>query len=69
MTALPPRSGTRPETRSTIPHSQLDQQPADARHLDRLLAEAAGWPGVRLGESGISVEGARALILDKDLPG
>lgn len=63
MDALPRRTGPRPRTTSTIPHSQLDQQPADSRHLDVLLGEAGAWPGVDLGPSGISVEGARALVL------
>ena len=67
MDALPPRRGTRPSTTSQIPHSQIDQQPADDAHLTAVLAEAGSWPGVRRGESGISVEGALALILDEDV--
>ncbi|HEX5088630.1 MAG TPA: luciferase family protein [Nocardioides sp.] len=61
---LPTRAGTRPRTTSTFPHSQLDQQPDDERHLDAILAEAASWPSVRRTQSDISVEGARALSLD-----
>ena len=61
--ALPPRSGTRPRTHKGLPHQQLDQQPPDeaprARLADRLLALA----GVSEAPSGISVPGARALIL------
>lgn len=60
---LPPRAGSRPSTSSEIPHSQLDQQPTDSRHLDAILATALTWPGVHAQPSAISVEGARALTL------
>lgn len=63
---LPTRAGTRPRTTTEIPHSQLDQQPADGRYGDEILAEAATWPSVQQGPSRISVDGARALILDTD---
>lgn len=68
MASLPHRAGTRPTTSTQIPHRQLDQQPADRRHLDALLALAAEWPGVIEAESGVSVEGARALTLPADAP-
>lgn len=68
MSTLSPRPGTRPETSIQIPHRQNDQQPADRAQLDALLGEAATWPGVRTGESGVSVEGAWALHLEDDLP-
>ena len=61
---LPTRAGARPRTTNSIPHAQLDQQPADERLLDAILAEAATWPSVRATSSGISVEGARALALE-----
>ena len=61
---LPPRVGPRPRTTSELPHSQLDQQPADSRHVDAILAEASSWPSVLSGPSAIAEEGARALILD-----
>jgi hypothetical protein len=63
---LPQRSGTRPATTDFIPHSQLDQQPADRRLTDTIIDEARTWPHVAEQESGISVEGARALVLDAD---
>lgn len=63
---LPLRAGTRPRTTTELPHSQLDQQPNDSRHVDALLAEALTWPFVLGGQSAISVEGARALSLDAD---
>jgi phospholipase/carboxylesterase len=66
---LPTRAGARPRTTDTIPHAQLDQQPADEHLLDSILAEAATWPSVRQGESGISVEGARALWLEPTATG
>lgn len=66
MQSLPRRNGPRPATTSAIPHGQTDQQPADDRFLTAVLSEAASWPGVVTGGSGISVEGARALILADD---
>jgi hypothetical protein len=68
MIPLQARAGTRPTTTSSIPHSQRDQQPADSRYLDVVLAEAGAWPGVVHDRSGISVEGARALLLADGMP-
>jgi catechol 2,3-dioxygenase-like lactoylglutathione lyase family enzyme len=61
---LPLRAGSRPRTSTELPHCQLDQQPEDSRHVDAILAEASRWPSVLAGPSAISVEGARALMLD-----
>lgn len=61
---LPTRAGSRPQATAQIPHSQLDQQPDDSRHVDAILAEAMTWPSVTAQPSAISVEGARALTLD-----
>ena len=61
---LAPRAGSRPRTTLEFPHSQLDQQPADSRHVDAILAEALSWPAVLGRPSEISVEGARTLTLD-----
>lgn len=63
---LPPRPGPRPRTSTEIPHSQLDQQPTDDRHLNAVLDQALSWPAVREASSAISVDGARALSLDPD---
>lgn len=63
---LPQRAGSRPRTTTEIPHSQLDQQPADSRYVDAILAEAMTWPSVHAQPSKISVEGARALALEPD---
>ncbi len=64
MTAeLPRRADPRPRTHKGLPHQQLDQQPPDdtirAQLADRVLALA----GVTEAPSGISVPGARALVL------
>jgi len=61
---LPQRSGARPRTTTTFPHSQLDQHPTDTRHIEAVLAEATTWPSVREQPSTISVEGSRALIVE-----
>jgi hypothetical protein len=66
---LPPRAGSRPRTSGEIPHRQLDQQPADGRYVDAILTQAATWPAVLGGPSDISVDGARALMLDDSTPG
>lgn len=66
MGTLPPRPGSRPATSTQIPHRQHDQQPTGRGQLDALLEAAGAWPGVVVGESGVSVEGARALILEGD---
>jgi hypothetical protein len=65
---LPARAGARPTTRPENPHSQLDQQPTEAA-VPQLLASAAfALPGVTEGPSGVSVPGARALILGEGRP-
>ena len=61
---LPQRSGPRPRTSTAIPHSQLDQQPTDTRHIEAVLAEATTWPSVREQPSSISVDGSRALVVE-----
>jgi hypothetical protein len=63
---LPPRAGDRPRTTTSLPHSQLDQQPSTTHELDSVLAEAASWPHVSLQPSRIAVEGSRALVLTVD---
>lgn len=70
MTALPARAGPRPTVSSGIPHRQLDQQPEPAALRALLTRRVLGDlpTGVHLAPSGISVPGARALVLDDDLP-
>lgn len=61
--AWPTRRGPRPRTTAVNPHEQLDQNaPPDLQ--DKLVRQVLTWPGVTLGESWISVPGARAFLLD-----
>jgi Family of unknown function (DUF5519) len=64
MPALPTRPGPRPTTSKGMPHTQLDQQPSEAQLRDKLAQLAFALPGVSEQPSGISVPGARALVLD-----
>ncbi len=61
--SLPLRLGARPRTTPTNPHTQLDQQPADSRWSEELARRVFALPGVVEAPSGISVPGARALVL------
>lgn len=61
MTSLPHRSGPRPATTPTNPHTQLDQQPVDTLQRDLFAAELFELPGVEGRDSLVSVPGARAL--------
>lgn len=64
--SLPQRAGSRPRTTPTNPHTQLDQQPPDARWVEELARRVFALPGVVEEPSGISVPGARALVLAPD---
>lgn len=67
---LPRRRGPRPETTSPspdhpFPHSQVSQSaPKDMQ--ERLVDHVGALPGVTVGDSLISVPGARAFHLDPD---
>ena len=64
MTRLfPHRSGTRPRTHKGLPHQQLDQQPWDDTIRVQLAHRLVVLEGVIEAPSGISVPGARALVL------
>jgi hypothetical protein len=52
-----------------MPHQQLDQQPGDDRLLDELAQRVFALPDVTEDRSGVSVPGARALILDAGAAG
>jgi Family of unknown function (DUF5519) len=65
---LPIRPGPRPSTTPTNPHTQLDQQPADASISEELARQVFALEGVEERASIISVPGARALWLQDDLP-
>ena len=66
--SLPSRRGDRPRTTPTNPHTQLDQQPTDSRLVEELARRAFSLPGVVEEPSGISVPGARALVLGPGEP-
>lgn len=56
------RTGARPRTTPTNPHTQLDQNaPPDLQ--ERLYAFGRSLPGVKVGPSVVSVPGARAFHL------
>src|SRR3954452_13222908 len=65
---LPIRTGDRPRTTPTTPHTQLDQQPGDLRWVDELARRVFSLPGVIEEPSRISVPGARALLLAPNEP-
>jgi hypothetical protein len=66
--SLPPRLGQRPHTTPTNPHTQLDQQPADAGIRPMLAERLFALPDVEERPTLISVPGARALWLRDDVP-
>jgi len=65
---LPLRAGDRPRTTPSNPHTQLDQQPTDPRIAEELARRVFALPGVLEQSSGISVPGARAMVLADDEP-
>lgn len=64
LTDLPARSGNRPRTTASAPHSQLSQN-APVEMQERLLEHALSLPRVRRGPSRVSVPGAVAFYLDQ----
>ena len=66
---LPPRTGSRPHTHKGLPHQQLDQQPRDDMIRTQLAERLVALEGVTEAPSGISVPGARALVLHDATPG
>jgi hypothetical protein len=63
---LPKRSGSRPRTTPTNPHTQLEQNPT-REVVDELARRVFTLPGVEERPSAISVPGARALWLREEL--
>jgi hypothetical protein len=64
---LPRRAGPRPRTTPTNPHTQLDQNP-EPQVVEKLFRRVFALPGVEECPSAISVPGARALWLSRDVP-
>ena len=64
---LPKRSGSRPRTTPTNPHTQLEQNP-ERQMVEELAQRVFALPGVEERPSAISVPGARALWLQEDVP-
>lgn len=60
--ALPPRSGPAPQTTNQLPHSQVTQHGSDDV-VQKLHDWCFALPSVANEHSGISVPGARALVL------
>ena len=65
---LPMRAGPGPQTLGRLPHSQLTQHGPDPI-IDALHAWCFSMPHVRQENSGISVPGSRALILEDGVVG
>jgi hypothetical protein len=63
---LPKRSGPRPRTTPTNPHTQLEQNP-ERDVVEELARRVFALPGVEERPSAISVPGARALWLREDV--
>ena len=63
LSDLTARSGARPRTTPSNPHTQLDQQPVDERPRRLLEKRLVALPGVVWRPSMISVPGPRALTL------
>lgn len=61
---LPRRSGEPPEVAGPRPHSQRSQN-SPPRLQEELARRALALPGVHEAESGVSVPGARAFVLDE----
>jgi hypothetical protein len=64
---LPERSGSRPRTTPTNPHTQLQQNP-EREVVEELARRVFALPDVEERPSAISVPGARALWLREDVP-
>jgi hypothetical protein len=67
LESLPKRSGPRPKTTPTNPHTQLEQNP-EPRIVGELARRVFALPDVVERPSMISVPGARALWLKEEAP-
>ncbi len=66
MNSLPHREGTKPTTTPSNPHTQLNQQPADATIIYDLMKWAFSLNDIQKEYSKISVPGAQAMCLNQD---
>ena len=66
MTRKLNRQGPRPSVSESAPQQQLDQQPEDGSLQSALADRVFALPYVREEPSGISVPGARALVLEAE---
>ena len=64
-TTLPTRAGSPPEVIGPRPHAQRSQN-APTPLQEELARRALALPGVTEAESGVSVPGARAFVLDEE---
>src|SRR5258708_13425425 len=68
LSTLPRRSGDRPETHHQMPHQQVSQN-APSEFQEALFERIAALPGVVVGQSHVSVPGARAFHLEPEAAG
>lgn len=66
VSTLPRRTGDRPDTHNQMPHQQVSQN-APSEMQESLFERIAALPGVVIGQSHVSVPGARAFHLDPGL--
>ena len=64
---LPLRETPRPETTNGVPHVQIGVD-ADPKLSEELLRHVATFPGVMIGETRISLPGAKGFQLEDDVP-
>ena len=62
---LPHREGNRPQTTPSNPHQQLNQQPEDTSHIEKLMNWAFTFQDITRRSSAISVPGSIALWMDE----
>ncbi|MEL6627777.1 MAG: hypothetical protein AAFQ92_19800 [Bacteroidota bacterium] len=62
---LPSRSGARPATTNTNPHTQLTQQPNDLSHINSLRVWAFELADIEQRPSLVSVPGSIAMFMDQ----
>ncbi|HXA43265.1 MAG TPA: luciferase family protein [Candidatus Solibacter sp.] len=68
LSALPQRTGERPQTHHAMPHQQVSQN-APSEFQEALFERLAALPGVIVGQSHVSVPGARAFHLEPESAG